>query len=508
LLSGFVHNYFVGPALGFSHTRNYETGYFAQDDWRVNRRLTLNLGLRYDLYTWPYETHNLQANFDLATGQLVLPGTNGYPKSLINTDTNNFAPRIGFAYSATSDGKTVIRGGYGIFYFLDRGGIDNQLAQNPPFSGEAQFKYEDGFRFNLGGAAPNSPPGSNPNPTNVNPNGLPGKGPLNVNLAAPTNVNVIAYPKNDVNSYAQQYNLQFQHELSNNTSLSLAYVGTRGVNLMSLFQSNRQEYNTPSGTFPYPGLGNVNTNITNGTSHYNGLQVDLQRRLSSGVQFNAAYSWSHTIDDSPGTLDNQSDYIDLFNFRHERANSLLDIRHRFVLNSILELPFGRGKMWGGNFNGFEQAIAGGWQILPILTLQSGMPFDIFDKKNSPHTRPNLVGPLRQLNGIANTSANNTWFDTTAFVDPPSAGGVYLAPGNTPRDPFNGPARKFLDLTVTKNFKITERVNTEFRSAFYNITNSPQFSAPTGDLNDGNFGRVKSIILSSERQIEFALRFSF
>jgi hypothetical protein len=508
LLSGFVHNYFVGPALGFSHTRNYETGYYAQDDWRVRRRLTLNIGLRYDLYTWPYETHNLQANFDLATGQLVLPGTNGYPKSLINTDTNNFAPRIGFAYSLRSDGTTVIRGGYGIFYFLDRGGIDNQLAQNPPFSGQSQFKYEDGFRFNLGGAAPNSPSGVNPNPTNVNPNGLPGKGPLNVNLAAPTNVSVIAYPKNDVNSYAQQYNLQFQRELNSNTSLSLAYVGTRGVTLMSLFNLNRQEYNTPSGTFPFAGLGNVNTMITNGTSYYNGLQVDLKRRLSNGVQFNAAYSWSHTIDDSPGALDSQKDYIDLFNMRHERANSLLDIRHRFVLNAILELPFGHGKMWGGNFNGVEQAVIGGWQILPVLTLQSGMPFDIKDSKNQPNTRPNLVGPLHQLNGIANTAANKLWFDTTAFVDPPSVGGVYVAPGNTPRDAFNGPARKFLDLTIAKNFTITERVNTEFRAAFYNITNTPQFGTPTGDLNDGNFGTVKSIVLGSERQIEFALRFSF
>ncbi len=510
LLAGFVHNYFVGPVLGFSHTRNYETGYYAQDDWRVNRRLTLNLGLRYDLYTWPYETNNLQANFDLATGALVLPGTAGYSKSLIRTDTNNFAPRIGFAYSATDDGKTVIRGGYGIFYFLDRGGIDNQLAQNPPFSGQSQFQYENGFRINLAGEAASEPAGSavNPAPTSSNPNGLPGKGPLNVNLAAPANVSVIAYPKGDVNSYAQQYNLQIQRELNNNTSLSFAYVGTHGVDLMSLFNLNRQEYNTASGTFPYPGIGSVNTNITNGTSHYDGLQVDLQRRLTNGIQFNGAYSWSHTIDDSPGTLDSQSDHIDLFNFRHERANSLLDIRHRFVLNALIELPFGRGKMFGNNFNGVEQAIAGGWQLLPILTLQSGMPFDVFDSKNQPNTRPDLVGPLHQLNGIASTPASNLWFDTTAFVDPPSVSGVYTTPGTAPRDPFTGPARKFLDLTVSKNFKVTERVNTEFRTAFYNITNSPQFGAPTGDLNNGNFGQVKSILLSSERQIEFALRISF
>jgi outer membrane receptor protein involved in Fe transport len=498
LLAGFVHNYFVGPALGFSHTRNWETGYYAQDDWKATRHLTLNLGVRYDLYTWPSETNNLQANFDIATGQLVLPGTNGYPKSLINTDTNNFAPRIGFAYSPTSDGRTVVRGGYGIFYFLDRGGIDNQLAQNPPFSGQSQFQYENGFRINLGGEAPNN----TNNPTAVDPNGLPGKGPLNVNLSSPANVSVIAYPKNNVTSYAEQWNLQVQRQLDVNTSFSLAYVGSAGIDLTSLFNYNRQTYDAASGVRPFTNLGNVNLNITNGTSHYNGLQAQLQRRLSRGVQFNASYSWSHTIDDSPGTLDTQSDHVDLFNFRHERANSLLDIRHRFVLNAIFELPFGHGKPWGNSFNGVEQAVLGGWELLPILTLQSGMPFDINDSKNQPNTRPDLIGSLQQINHL------KTWFDTAAFVDPASVGGVYVAPGTAPRDPFTGPARKFLDLTIEKNFKITERVNTEFRTAFYNITNSPQFSAPSGDINNGDFGKVTGIVLSSERQIEFALRFSF
>ena len=504
LMAGFVHNYFVGPVLGFSHTRNWETGYFAQDDWKVTRRLTLNLGLRYDYYTWPSETNDLQANFDINTGALVLPGTSGYPKSLIDTDSNNFAPRIGFAYGLTADGKTVVRGGYGIFYFLDRGGIDNQLAQNPPFSGQSQYEYENGFRINLGGEAP----ANSNDPTNVNPNGLPGKGALSVNLANPVNLSVIAYPKGDVNSYAEEYNLQVQHEIDANTSFSLAYVGTRGVDLMSLFNYNRQTYDAASGVRPFPNLGNVNLNITNGTSHYDGLQAELQRRMAHGIQFMASYSWSHTIDDSPGVLDSQSDHIDLFNFRHERANSLLDIRNRFVLNAIYELPFGRGKTWGHNFNGIEEAVLGGWELLPILTLQSGMPFDVTDSKNQPNTRPDEVGPLHQLNGIANTPVGNLWFDTTAFVDPPSVNGVYVAPGTAPRDPFTGPARKYLDLTIEKNFKLTERVNTEFRTAFYNLTNSPQFAAPTGDINNGNFGKVTSIILSSERQIEFGLRFSF
>ena len=509
LLAGFVNNYFVGPALGFSHTRNWETGYFVQDDWRVSRHLTLNLGLRYDLYTWPEEDSNLQANFiyscasqplslNCTSGQLVLPGTNGASKSLINTDTNNFAPRIGFAYDLGGNGKTVLRGGFGIFYFLDRGGIDNQLAQNPPFSGQTQFKYTDGFRINLQGEAPNLAT----DPTLAGTVPLPGKGPIAVNLANPQNVSVIAYPRNDVNSSAKQWNIQLQHELDPNTSFSIGYVGSHGDDLMSLFNLNRQEYNQPSGVNPFPGLGNVNANITNGTSSYNSLQTEFRRRFSTGLQFTAAYTWSHTIDDSPGTLDSQSDHIDLFNFAHERASSLLDLRHRFVLNAIYELPFGRGKRWGNDWNGVEQAVMGGWQLLPILTLQTGMPFDVTDSKNQPNTRPDLIGGLHQINKISQ------WFDTTAFVDPASVGGVYNAPGTAPRDPFTGPAHRSIDLTISKNFKITERVNTEFRSAFYNLTNTPQFSNPTGDINNGNFGQVKGILLSSEREIEFALRITF
>jgi hypothetical protein len=509
LLAGWVNQYSVGPALGYSHTRNWETGYYVQDDWRVSRRLTLNLGLRYDLYTWPEENKNLQANFvtnctpqalsvSCTPGRLVLPG-NGNSKSLINTDTNNFAPRVGFAYMLTDDGKTVLRGGFGIFYFLDRGGIDNQLAQNPPFSGQYTLNYTDGVRINLQGQAP----ANTANPTAAGMIPMPSKGPLQIDLASPAGVSVVDYPKNDVNSSAKQWNVQIQREFDANTSLSVGYVGSHGDNLMSRFNLNRQTYNQAAGVKPFPQLGNVFLSITDGISTYNSLQTEFRRRLANGVQFSAAYTWSHTIDDSPGTLDTQDGHVDFFNFQtRERANSLVDVRHRFVFTAIYELPFGHGKSWGSSFNGFEQAFLGGWQLLPVLTFQSGMPFDIDDTSQQPNTRPDLIGSLHQTDSI------NKWFDTSAFAHPPQVGGVFTRPGTAPRDPFTGPGRKFLDLTISKNFKIGERFNTEFRTAFYNLANTPQFSNPTGSITDGNFGKVRGIQLGSERQIEFALRLSF
>lgn len=518
ILAGFVNNYQVGPVLGYSHTRNWETGYYAQDDWRITRRLTLNLGVRYDLYTWPLETHNLQANFDptagcLAnpltvcnTGHLLIAGQNGASQSLIPTDTNNWAPRIGFAYDVLGNGKTVLRGGFGIFYFLDRGGIDNQLAQNPPFQGLSQFNYTDGFRINLLGQAPNGAV----DPTLAGTVPMPSKGIINVDPNNPANVSLISYPQSDRNSYAEQWNLQVQHELGANMALSVGYVGVHGVDLMTLFNLNRQFYDAAPGARQFAQLGSVNTNITKGSSSYNSLQAQLTRRLSRGIQFSASYTWSHTIDDSPGTLDrtpnNSQDHFDYFNWKAERANSNLDVPHRVVLTALLELPFGQGKRWGSNFNGAEQAVLGGWQVSPIFIYQSGLPFDPWDGSQSPATRPDLVGPLHTFGNV------KEWFDTSAFVDPPivsfPGGKTFARPGTSPRNLLFGPSRKYMDLSISKTFHLYERLNTEFRAEFYNLTNTPQFDQPVTQFNSGQFGQITNTLLSSERQIEFALRFSF
>lgn len=200
-------------------TRTWEDGVFVQDDWRVARKFTVNLGIRWEYLSNPVEVHGRQANFDLATGALVVANGGGDP--LAQNNYHNFAPRIGFAYDLTGKGKTVIRGGYGIFYFLDRGGISNQLAQNPPFSGNSQYNFSDGYRITLSGEAPqgtgntgslNWLAATDPLPLG-NFNGL--------NLAHPQNVTVLAGLMNNKSSNMQQWNLQLQHELFSNTLVSL-----------------------------------------------------------------------------------------------------------------------------------------------------------------------------------------------------------------------------------------------------------------------------------------------
>ncbi len=519
LLVGWISNYQVGPSSGYFHTRSWEDGFYGQDDWRVSNRLTLNLGLRYDLFTWPTEINNRMANFDLTTGHIVLAGQNGISKSTLNGTNHNFAPRIGFAYDLRGNQKTVLRGGYGIFYFIDREGIDKQLSQNAPFGGSASYNYQNavanngyfvnnsGLFLTLGGLAQANPDGT-PNISTITANGFPNKQTLNIDLNNPANVSLTAWLPRDRTSMVQQWNLQVQQQFDSKTAATLAYVGTRGTRLSTFYDVNRPAYDT--GIKPYPALGTIPVNDTRGGSIYHGLQAMIRRQLSNGIQFNGAYTWSHAIDNSVAGFDSDYRYggnvVDPFQWwTKERASSLQDVRHRFVFNALLELPFGRGKTFGNDWNRTTDSLLGGWQVSPIVTLASGFPFDVICQYCfSPSTRPNLVGPLQQLNKV------REWFNTASFERPAtnSSNGTPLAPGTGPRNPFTGPATKTVDLSIGKTFKITERYNTELRGEFYNLFNTPQFNQPDGNMNDGNFGRVTSLRYDSWREVQLSLRVSF
>lgn len=499
LLAGFVNNYQIGPPFGMVGTRNWETGYFAQDDWKIARRLTLNLGLRYDLYTWPVEVGDRQSNFDLSTGRLVLAGqgSDGL-SSFVPISKKNFAPRAGFAYDLTGNARTVLRGGYGIFYFVDRGGIDNQLAQNPPYAGIAQFNYSDGYRITLSGMAPlNS---SDPRLATAP---LPLGTLTALDLNNPRNVSVFATLPTNRNSYVQEWNLQLQQELGADMALSVGYVGTKGTKLATYYDYNRQQYGAANGVRNFPNLGSINVQDTIGNSNYQSLQAMLQRRLARGWQFTGTYTWAHAIDDSPGAFDKgNGGTVDYTNLRLERGNSSLDVRHRFVLSSLYELPFGRGLRFGRDLPGSLNTFLGGWQINGILTFQSGLPFDLTAQGN-PNTHP------VQVHAPDNMHTTTQYYDVSAFAQPAvNAAGVRLGPGNVARNLFAGPGTKNLDLSIFKSFHISERVGTQFRAEFYNFTNTPQFAQPNGDITSGQAGQITDTRLGTERQIQFALRVTF
>ncbi len=496
LLIGFVCNYQIGPPFGTVGTRNWENGFFAQDDWKVSSRLTLNLGLRYEYFTNPTEMYGRQANFDLATGRLVV--ASGNKDSLTDTDTNNFGPRIGFAYDLDGKGKSSIRGGYGLFYFLDRGGIDNQLAQNPPYSGFSQFNYTDGVRITLSGRAPN-----NSLDSRLATGALPLGSVSDVNLNNPQNVTVLAIKPDNKTSNIHQFNIQYQRQLSDNTALSIGYVGTRGRNLALYYNlnGNIREAGTnvacPNGrtTAPcYTNGGRVNVRDDNGKSQYDSLQVQLNRRFSNGWQYRAAYTYSKTKDNGEGAFDSVADLN--LNFVEPFATSRLDFPHVFSFETVYDLPWGTGRRWGTNWNRGVNAILGGWQINGIFRAQSGQTFDV-----------RRDGVRVDVTGDPYTGNNSLYLNRSAFTNAPAT-----RFGNLGRNSLRGPSGQQVNMGLSKDFGITERVKFQFRAEFFNLFNTPQLTPPNTDLNNtstsNGFGTITSTYGFTNRQIQFGARLQF
>jgi hypothetical protein len=496
LLIGFVCNYQIGPPFGSVGTRNWENGLFVQDDWRVNRKLTLNLGLRYEYFTNPTEMYGRQANFDLETGSLVLASDSG--DDLVETDKNNFGPRVGFAYDIGGNAKDVIRGGYGLFYFLDRGGIDNQLAQNPPYSGFSQFNYTDGFRITLSGRAPN---GTLDSRLATGP--LPIGSVDSVNLANPQNVTVLAWRPDNKVSNVHQFNVQYQRQLTSDTALSVGYIGTRGRNLILYYNLNGRivepgtNVECPNGdTTPpcYGNGGNVNVRDDIGESQYDSLQVSLERRFSKGWQYRLAYTLSKTKDNGEGAFDAVGDRN--INFIEPFATSRLDFPHVFSFETVYDIPFGRGRMWGSDLHPALDAIIGGWQVNGIYRASSGQPFDI--RRNG--VRVDLVGEPY-------TGETDLYLNRSAFQDAPA--GRF---GDLERNSLRGPATNQLNLGFTKNWGFWESYKVQFRTEIFNVFNTPQLTPPNQDLGNTDpvfgFGRIRNTYGFTNRQIQFGLRFEF
>ncbi|MEQ1641829.1 MAG: TonB-dependent receptor [Pyrinomonadaceae bacterium] len=496
LLIGFVCNYQIGPPFGTVGTRNWENGFFAQDDWKVNSKLTLNLGLRYEYFTNPTEGYGRQANFDLATGRLIVASDN--KDALTDTDRNNFGPRIGFAYDLKGDGKGTIRGGYGVFYFLDRGGIDNQLAQNPPYSGFSQFNYTDGVRITLSGRCANNALDSR-NCTGA----LPLGSVSDVNLNNPQNVTVLAIKPDNKTSNIHQFNIQYQRQLTDDTALSIAYVGTRGRNL-SLYYNLNGNIREPGTNVPcpngrttapcYSNGGRVNVRDDNGKSQYDSLQVQLNRRFSNSWQYRVAYTYSKTKDNGEGAFDSVADLN--LNFLEPYATSRLDFPHVFSLESVYEIPFGRGRKYGSDVSRAVDLILGGWQINGIFRAQSGQTFDV-----------RRDGVRVDLTGDPYAGGGNVYLNRSAFTNAPA--GRF---GNLERNGLRGPSGNQLNFGLLKDFGITERVKLQFRAEFFNVFNTPQRTPPNTDLNNtsttNGFGIINSTYAFTNRQIQFGARLQF
>lgn len=457
---------------------NYESGFFAQDDWRATRRLTLNLGLRYELFTWPYEVNNRLANFDPETGRLVIGGADGVPRSTVDTDKNNFAPRIGAALDLTGDGRTVLRGGWGIFYSLDRGGIANQLTQNAPFI-VTQFRFAfgpvtpeqiaSGAQVRLGDPIPR--------PDTIDPNA-----PI---LPAGSALRYV--PRDNPNTLVQQYNITFERELLPRLAVSAGFVGTRGSNVTAIV--------SVAGFDGSNILGRLTTVSNIGRSNFRSLQLKANLQPGTegtlrGLSFLASYTFGKATNNSPGPFPGQganfqSTPVDPGGLAEGPAD--YDVRHRFTFAGTYELPFFR------EGRGLARALLGDWKANGIVTLQTGNPFSVFGGVG----RARLVG-----DPFAGTRTPDQYLNPAAFAPSTTAAEQHG------RNQFYGPGIRNVDASLFREFRFSDDTGLEFRAEAFNLFNTPQFNFPNQFVGGGDFGRIFTTRLNTERQIQLGLRLFF
>jgi len=450
----------------------WRNGFFVLDKWQASRKLTLDYGVRYELPTVPYSVNGYGTELNPQQTLLVPmnPPQPGF--KFIYPNHKDWAPRIGFAYRVT--GKTVLRGGYGIYYNPNQTDDFTFLNLNPPFASSTTFT-----------SLPNTPTLSLANPT---PGG---------SVNAPALPNVIALNWHLPTPYMSQWSFGAQRELWRNSALVLEYTGSHSVHL------DRNYYNnTPlpgpgdvTARRPNPLFGQIRTIQDDEIASYQGLSAVLRHRFSDGLQFLASYTWSHTLDVSTDS-NNGGQPMNPYNWRLDYGNSNWDIRHRFVTHYLYELPFFRGS------KGILHAALGDWQLSGITTLQSGMPFNVTISTDTANTsahgayRPNLVGTPSANCGSGHLSG---CIGRAAFAIP-----LQYTYGTAGRNLLHGPHLFDTDLSVAKNFSISERLRFQFRVEAFNLWNSSEFSNPAAVFGTASFGNITSTSIDN-REIQLAGR---
>jgi Carboxypeptidase regulatory-like domain len=530
--------------------RSWEPGFYAQDSWKARPWLTLNYGLRYDIFTPFTEADGRISNFDPATNTLLVPAhelavlntqgvdTTGIVGSSntagLKTTYSNFEPRVGFA--ASLGHETVLRGGFGIAAFPGNY-TSNASLKNAPFNGVyAPSINGQGCQSTLATQIETFSTGSSTLPscqaslgqTTALAQGIPIPVPQALNspsLSLPDNVAL-----NFRTSYVEQFNLLLQKQFGQNV-ISVGYVGSVGRHLPVVINDINvpnpltapASLRGPDGRFDtrptaaiLPGLGGVGEYESIGSSSYHSLQTSFQRRYSKGLTVSVNYTYSHSIDDATTlSYEGQEGFGNANPFaihEFETGNSDLDLRHRFVGTVTYELPFGK------NFDGAKKLALAGWQANSVLIWNSGSPFTITDNftgfANSVFN--GIGGGPTRPNQIADATLSNPsigeWFNTSAFVIPP-LGTI----GNTPRNSLYGPSFRHFDLSIFKDFALTERFKLQFRAEAFNLTNTPSYfvannqnDAPTTNAVQGaGFGKI--VITNpnyTPRALQLALKLVF
>ncbi len=465
-------------------------GFYAQDDFRISPKLTLNVGLRWDLFTRPVEKYDRQSNFNPGDGLIHVAS-----KDNRGPDVDNFlrgwGPRIGLAYSP-DNGRTAFRAAYGISYFPDNfGATGGTLERNYPFFQIIVQQEPDQFR-----------------PTRSLSDGLPGFTPVRLQptLAPPPGFAVWFIARNFRQDMAQMWNFSVQRQLGWNTMAEAAYVGTRGAHI---YRSRNINVPLPGpGPIPErrpffriaPNVTDINQRNGDGDAYYQSLQVKVDKRFSHGFQMLASYTLSKSIDTVSNVI-----YPPGFDKQLNRGLSAgfkaVDVPHNLVVSYSYQLPLGPGKRYVSGGPALAQKLAGGWSVNGITTFQSGQPLVINVASSRLNTGTGNRADIT-CKEVPRPKRVERWFDTGCFADP--APFVF---GNSGIGHARGPGLINSDFSVFKNTAINEKRSIEFRAEFFNLFNNPHFANPNTTFGTGPFGRISGTVLTP-REIQLGLRFLF
>jgi len=465
-----------GPEIR-NKVAEWRDGFFIVDNWQASKKLTLNLGLRYELPTVPY-TANGNATELNAQQTALIPSNAPQPGfGFINPNHKDFAPRIGLAYRIND--KTVFRSGYGIYYNPNQTNTFTFLSNNPPFSNLTTFNSSGANLVSL----------NNPTPAALS------------HHAALSNVTIISPNLNLPTEYMNQWSADLERSVWANAALDIQYLGSHSTHLDRSYYDNTPQPGPGPVSLrrPNPLFGDIRLIQDDEEANYNGLSVTLRQRLNHGLSMLASYTWSHNLDvttDSNGGGAPMNPY----NWKADYGNSNWDVRHRFIASFNYALP----SFFSSSSHAIIRQSLGGWQANGIVTLQTGFPFNVIVSGDPANTgrsnqRPNLVGNPSDDCGDGHLSG---CINPAAFAAP-----LPFTYGNAGRNLLYGPGLYNIDFSLFKDFQLAERAKLQFRSEYFNFFNTPAFSNPNATYGTTSFGTITST-KHDNREIQFALKLVF
>ena len=463
-------------------------GAFVQDNWRLGPSLALSAGLRYEYIAPGVDAEDRANLYDASTGQFARVGTAGMPRGGYEPDRNNWAPRIGLAWTPGQSGHTVLRGGYGIYYNQGALATGEGLYFNAPY-----------FNFNLYIPFPGIPPVTLQDP-------FPRSYPISLPKSA------TAYQRDLRTPWLEHFNVSVQRQLGTTRVIEVAYVGSRGHDMIAARDLNQPAPGTRQPNLrPNPLFDDITLIESRSSSNYHALQTKFQQRFDRGLSLLTAYTFGKSLDDASGFFASAGDPNfpqDSRNPRAEYGRSSFDVRHRFSTSFAWELPFGQGRRWLGD-RGALSSILGDMELQGIVTLQSGRPFTVallpeFDNSNTGRStlgfgandRPNLAG-----DPSLNDPSPDRWFNTSAFAVPP-----FGSFGNAGRNILEGPGYQNVNLGLLKHVRLSEEARLQLRAEAFNLFNRPNFNLPDAFVGSPTFGRIVSA--DSPRRCQFGVRLIF